>query len=94
MKPFPYKRIVVIGTTSSGKSTLARCVLRLIDPDSGDIFWGEDNIAAMAEAQLRPLRHRMQAHPVRNGAGGQLPYLLRLGAVRRIGHHHVRRQSS
>ena len=50
----------IVGESGSGKSTLARCVLRLIDPDSGDIFWGEDNIAAMPEAQLRPLRHRMQ----------------------------------
>ena len=50
----------IVGESGSGKSTLARCVLRLIDPDSGDIFWGEDNIAARTEAQLRPLRHRMQ----------------------------------
>ena len=35
-------------------------MLRLIDPDSGDIFWGEDNIASLSEAQLRPLRHRIQ----------------------------------
>ena len=50
----------IVGESGSGKSTLARCVLRLIDPDSGGIFWGNDNIAAMAEAQLRPLRHRIQ----------------------------------
>ena len=50
----------IVGESGSGKSTLARCVLRLIDPDSGGIFWGEDNIAALTEAQLRPLRHRIQ----------------------------------
>jgi len=50
----------IVGESGSGKSTLARCVLRLIDPDSGDIFWGEDNIASLSEAQLRPLRHRIQ----------------------------------
>ncbi len=50
----------IVGESGSGKSTLARCVLRLIDPDSGDIFWGQDNIAALAESRLRPLRHRMQ----------------------------------
>ncbi|MSQ64841.1 MAG: ABC transporter ATP-binding protein [Limnohabitans sp.] len=50
----------IVGESGSGKSTLARCVLRLIDPDSGDIFWGQDNIAAMPESQLRPLRHRIQ----------------------------------
>ena len=50
----------IVGESGSGKSTLARCVLRLIDPDSGGIFWGEDNIALLSEAQLRPLRHRIQ----------------------------------
>jgi len=50
----------IVGESGSGKSTLARCVLRLIDPDSGGIFWGNDNIAALTESQLRPLRHRIQ----------------------------------
>ena len=50
----------IVGESGSGKSTLARCVLRLIDPDSGDIFWGQDNIAGWSEARLRPLRHRIQ----------------------------------
>ena len=50
----------IVGESGSGKSTLARCVLRLIDPDGGDIFWGQDNIATLNEAQLRPLRHRLQ----------------------------------
>jgi peptide/nickel transport system ATP-binding protein len=50
----------IVGESGSGKSTLARCVFRLIDPDGGDIFWGQDNIATLNEAQLRPLRHRLQ----------------------------------
>jgi len=50
----------IVGESGSGKSTLARCVLRLIAPDSGGIFWGDDNIASLSEAQLRPLRHRIQ----------------------------------
>jgi peptide/nickel transport system ATP-binding protein len=50
----------IVGESGSGKSTLARCVLRLIDPDIGDVFWGQDNIAGLSEAQLRPLRHRIQ----------------------------------
>jgi peptide/nickel transport system ATP-binding protein len=35
-------------------------VLRLIDPSTGDVFWGEDNIAHLTQAALRPLRHRVQ----------------------------------
>ena len=50
----------IVGESGSGKSTLARCVLRLIDPDSGSVFWGQDHIARLSEAQLRPLRHRIQ----------------------------------
>ncbi len=50
----------VVGESGSGKSTFARCLLRLIDPSSGEIFWGEDDIARRPEAQLRPLRHRVQ----------------------------------
>jgi peptide/nickel transport system ATP-binding protein len=50
----------IVGESGSGKSTLARCVLRLIDPSSGEIFWGEDEIATLPETRLRPLRHRVQ----------------------------------
>ena len=50
----------VVGESGSGKSTFARCLLRLIDPSGGEIFWGEDEIATLSEAQLRPLRHRVQ----------------------------------
>ena len=50
----------IVGESGSGKSTLARCVLRLIDPSAGDVFWGEDNVARLSQAALRPLRHRVQ----------------------------------
>ncbi len=50
----------IVGESGSGKSTLARCVLRLIDPSTGDIQWGEDQIARLSQAALRPWRHRVQ----------------------------------
>lgn len=37
MNPFPYKRIVVIGTTSSGKSTLANSLAKKIGADCIDL---------------------------------------------------------
>lgn len=45
MKPFPHKRIVVIGTTSSGKSTLARQLAdtfnsQFVDLDA--LYWEEN----------------------------------------------------
>jgi peptide/nickel transport system ATP-binding protein len=50
----------IVGESGSGKSTLARCILRLIDPTSGDIHWGQDNIATWPERRLRAVRHRVQ----------------------------------
>ena len=50
----------IVGESGSGKSTLARCVLRLIDPTVGEIHWGEESIAQLSQARLRPLRHRVQ----------------------------------
>ena len=52
--------IGIVGESGSGKSTLARCIMRLIDPTVGDIFWGAENISALKEGELRPLRSHIQ----------------------------------
>jgi peptide/nickel transport system ATP-binding protein len=50
----------VVGESGSGKSTFARCVARLIRPDSGSIRIGELDIAQLPERKLRPHRKRVQ----------------------------------
>ena len=50
----------VVGESGSGKSTLARCLIRLIDPSDGLIQWGDNDVATLPEARLRPLRSQVQ----------------------------------
>ena len=50
----------IVGESGCGKTTLARMLLRLVEPDSGEIhFDGEDWLAAKG-ARQRQLRRRMQ----------------------------------
>ena len=50
----------VVGESGSGKSTLARCLMRLIDPSDGLVQWGDNDVATLPEARLRPLRSQVQ----------------------------------
>ena len=43
----------IVGDTGSGKTTLAKLLLRLYDPDKGDIFIGKKNIANLSLENLR-----------------------------------------
>ena len=52
--------VAIMGASGSGKSTFARCLIRLIDPTSGHIHWGDAEVATRTEPQLRSLRHRVQ----------------------------------
>ena len=50
----------LVGESGCGKSTLGRTVLRLLDPTAGTIRFGREDITRLPQAQLRPLRRRMQ----------------------------------
>jgi oligopeptide transport system ATP-binding protein len=50
----------LVGESGSGKSTLGRTVLRLIEPDGGDILYKGQSILNIEENQLRRLRRDMQ----------------------------------
>jgi len=50
----------LVGESGCGKSTAARALLRLIEPDAGRIAWRGEDVRAAEGARLKALRRRMQ----------------------------------
>ena len=50
----------IVGESGSGKSTFARSIARLIDPTSGDIIVGDENVARLPKRLLHGYRRKVQ----------------------------------
>src|SRR4051794_28958051 len=50
----------LVGETGCGKSTLARCIMRLYDITSGQVTFEGRDITNLKSSQLRPIRRDMQ----------------------------------
>ncbi len=50
----------IVGGSGSGKSTIARCLVRLLEPTQGSIHFDGTDISHLTERELRPLRRRFQ----------------------------------
>lgn len=51
--------VVLMGPSGCGKSTTIRAINRLIEPDSGQIYMGEQDVLALSAEQLQHLRRRI-----------------------------------
>ncbi len=50
----------LVGESGCGKSTVARCIVRLIEPTSGSIKVNGRDVAHLAERDMRPMRRDLQ----------------------------------
>ena len=50
----------LVGESGSGKTTTGRCILRLIEPTSGDVMFRGENVLAFSKQQMRQARRNMQ----------------------------------
>ena len=50
----------IVGESGAGKSTVARCIARLVDPTAGAVTLAGEDIARLSRARLVPFRRKVQ----------------------------------
>lgn len=53
------ENVVVFGRSGTGKSVLIKCIVRLLEPDSGEVFIEGQNILSLSENKLNEVRKQI-----------------------------------
>ncbi len=54
------KTLGLVGESGCGKSTVARLILKLLEPDEGKIIYKRQDILRFSESDMKPIRKEMQ----------------------------------
>ena len=49
----------IVGESGCGKTTLARCIMRVYKPEEGKIVFGGNDIAGLSDKEMRPYRQKI-----------------------------------
>jgi phospholipid/cholesterol/gamma-HCH transport system ATP-binding protein len=55
----PQERLVIIGQSGAGKTTILRLILGIVKPNAGSIFFKQHDVSRMNDHDLEPIRMRM-----------------------------------
>jgi phospholipid/cholesterol/gamma-HCH transport system ATP-binding protein len=55
----PQERLVIIGQSGAGKTTILRLILGILKPNAGSIFFNEHEVSRMNDHQLQAIRMRI-----------------------------------
>lgn len=69
----PGEIFVIMGLSGSGKSTVVRCLSRLVEPTAGEVLIDGQNILALSETELIELRRRRMGMVFQNF--GLMPHM-------------------
>jgi phospholipid/cholesterol/gamma-HCH transport system ATP-binding protein len=55
----PQERLVIIGQSGAGKTTILRLILAILKPDAGSVFFKQHEVSRMNDHELEQVRMRM-----------------------------------